>query len=202
MTKCANFRKAIPSKSTEGNIVTPGGRMVYASLFQKTLPRGEKDESKAKYQNTILFPAGVDVDLLTKAVDEIIAEKVSSRLRATTKVKKPFLLTKDQPRFAEFADEYPLMIRSAGTLRPDVISPSGQPVREENEPDEIYHGRWCRMSVQPFFYDHPTGGKGVSLGLQNVQLLDHDDPLEIAGSKPKGAGEFEAVTDDGLGDLA
>jgi hypothetical protein len=145
-----------------------------------------------------LLPKDADISLLKTAVDEAIADNVSAKVRQTTKIKTPFLKTADQPRFAEYADDYPIMLRFNANMRPDVIGPNGQQIKEEQEADEVYAGRWARVSVRPFFYDHPTGGKGVSLGLQNVQVLGHGDA--IAGSKPRGSSEFAAVTDD-LGDL-
>ncbi len=44
-------------------------------------------------------------------------------------------------------------------------------------PQEIYAGRWAVITVRPFTWSHPTGGNGVSFGLSNVLLLDHDDPI-------------------------
>lgn len=192
------FKSAAPSK-VAGNFITPAGRMVYPALFKASLPRGETDQDKARFQVTLLLPKDSNLDVLKKAVEEVIDENVSAKAKATTKVKKPWLKTEDQPRFAEYADEFPYMIRMNAKMRPDVVSPSGQPVREEQEADEVYSGRWARVSVRPFFYDHPTGGKGVSFGLQNVQLLDHDEP--IAGGRVKGTAEFEGVGGDDLGDL-
>lgn len=183
-----------------GNIALPKGRMLYPALFKPAMPRGETDEKKAKYQISVLIPKGSNIDVLKAAYEEAIAEKVTAKMRATTKIKSPFLKTADQPRFTEFADEFPLMIRCNATMRPDVVTPNAKGlVKEEDEADEVYSGRWCRVSIRPFFYDHPTGGKGVSFGLQNVQLLDHDEA--IAGGKVKGLNEFEAVSSDALADL-
>lgn len=183
-----------------GNLLTPKGRMVYPALFTPSLPRGETDKDKAKFQVTILYPKGSDIGALKAAVEECINDNVSEKARRTTKIKVPFLRTEDQPRFAEFADEYPLMIRYNAKFKPDVVTPKGdRTIDESEEADEVYSGRWARVSCRAFFYDHPTGGKGVSLGLQNVQLLDHDEP--IAGGRVKGTAEFEAVGGDDLDDM-
>ena len=198
MANALNTARKLPN----GNMMTPRGRMLYPALFTPSLPRGETDQSKAAYQITLLFPKGSDFAAIEAAVNECIEENVPAKARTTTKIKKPFLKTADQPRFAEFADDYPNMLRfNAKKMKPDVVTPKGdRNVTADEEADEVYSGRWARVSCRAFFYDHPTGGKGVSLGLQNVQLLDHDDP--IAGGKVKGTAEFEAVGDDDLGDMA
>ena len=183
-----------------GNLLTPKGRMVYPALFTPSLARGETDKDKARYQVTLLLPKGSDIKALKDAVTETLDENVSAKARTTAKIKTPFLKTEDQPRFAEFAEEFPLMLRFNAKFKPDVVTPKGdRTLAEDEEADEVYSGRWGRVSCRAFFYDHPTGGKGVSLGLQNVQLLDHDEP--IAGGRVKGTAEFEGVGDDSLADL-
>lgn len=182
-----------------GNLLTPKGRILYPSLYKPTLPKGEKDENKARFQISLLIPKGADISALENAINEAINDNVSEKVRKTTKVKKPILKTEDQPRFAEFAEDYPHMIRCAAKFKPDVVGPTLKPVAEDDEADEVYSGRYARLSVRPFFYDHPTGGKGVSLGLQNVQLLDHADP--IAGGRVRADAEFESVSSDDISDL-
>ena len=187
-----------PAKLLEsGNILTPPGRMLYPSLFTKVLPRGEKDEDKAKYQCTLLFPAGADLEALKSAVDECMEENFSIAQRKG-KIKTPFLLTADQQRLADMAEEYPVMIRCSSTYKPDVRGPSVDVISEEEAPKEIYMGRWARITVRVYPWTHETGGRGVSLGLQNVQMLDHDDP--IAGGQISADHEFEPVA-SGLEDL-
>ena len=186
------------TKLASGNIRTPKGRMVYPSLFEPSLPKGETDKEKARYQVTLLIPKGANIDVLKAAVKEVLDENVSEAKRKTTKVKTPFLKTEDQERFAEFAEDYPVMIRCNAKFKPEVVSPTAKAVSADDEADEVYSGRFARITVRPFFYDHPTGGKGVSLGLQNVQLLDHADP--IAGGRVRAESEFEAVS-TGLDDL-
>jgi len=193
-----NAARQLPS----GNLLTPKGRMVYPALFTPSMPRGETDKDKAAYQVTLLIPKGSDMTVIEKAIADCVEESVPAKARATTKIKKPILKTADQPRFAEFADDYPVMLRfNAKKMKPDVVTPKGdRNITADEEADEVYSGRWARVSCRAFFYDHPTGGKGVSLGLQNVQVLDHDEP--IAGGKVKGTSEFEAVEADELEGMA
>lgn len=185
-----------------GNLITPKARMLYPNLFKAVLPRGETDQDKARFQISLLFPTTADLTLLKAAVQTVLEEHVTAKARQTTKIKLPFLKTEDQPRLADYAEEYPVLIRANARIKPDVINPAGnRELKEDEDADEVYGGRWCRVSIRPFWFDHPTGGKGVSFGLQNVQVLDHDEPM--AGGRVRGLGEFEPVaTADGGDPLA
>lgn len=174
-----------------GHYITPRCRMVYPALLEKSLPKGETDPAKAKYQITLLFPKGADLAALVNAAEKTIADNISAEKRKTVRIKKPFIKTEEQPRFADLAEDYPVMVRASANYKPQVIRADTQP---ENDESNIYGGRWCRVSLNPYWYDHPTGGKGVSFGLQNVQLLEHDDP--IGGGHVKAEDQFEPVGDN------
>jgi hypothetical protein len=178
-----------------GNIITPKGRMVYPSLFKPSLPPGEKDEDKARFNATLLIPADADYSALTNAVEKLIEENVPAAKRKS--VKRPFLNTADSNSLDDYAEEYPIMIRCAAKFAPDVVTPNAQRTfKEEEEADEVYGGRHARFSVRPYFWSHKTGGMGVSFGLQNAQMLDHGDA--IAGGRVRGTSEFESAGEDEL----
>jgi hypothetical protein len=178
-----------------GNIITPKGRIVYPSLFRPSLPPGEKDEDKARFNATLLIPADADYKALQDAVEALIEENVPAAKRKS--VKRPFLNTSDSNSLEDYADEFPVMIRCAAKYAPDVVTPNAQRTyKEEEEADEVYGGRWARFSVRPYFWSHKTGGMGVSFGLQNAQMLDHGDA--IAGGRVRGTSEFESASDDDL----
>lgn len=181
-----------------GTYMTPAGRMVYAALFKPTTMKGETDQSKAKYQITLLLPADADISVLEKAVEHARNEKWTPGVQRTSKIRSPFLKTADSPRLAEYAEEFPLMLRFNSKSRPGVKTKALADVSEADEPDDIYNGRWCRVTCSPFAYDQ-AGNKGVSLGLGNVQLLDHAD--RIVGGAARASDEFEAVGDDALEDM-
>lgn len=198
-------------KTAAGSIVTPAGRLMYPMLFQPgPLSKGETDEKKFGWQTNLLIPGDADLKALEAAVEAVIAENMTAAQRAKNKIAMPFLKTADQAKLAHLADDFPILIRAkARAFRktgqanpaPQIIGPAKDPIKEENEADEIYSGREARVSLQPFWYTPASGsaGYGVSLGLGNVQVLGHFDPL--AGGKVKASAEFEAVADDGLADL-
>lgn len=177
--------------SGSGNLVTPKGRLVWPSLFTPSAMRGE-DESKAKYQATILIPASADFTALKDAAKEAAADKFGSKLPKN--LRSPFRETTDKENLAEYADEYPWYITARSKDHPGVVGPNGKTV---DDPEQVYSGRWAKMSIQAFGYD-TAGNKGVSFGLQNVQLLDHDDVFNVGGARVPAESEFAAV--DGAGD--
>jgi len=184
-----------------GNIITPKGRIIWHALFKPGLAQGETDKDKAKYQCSLIFPKGSDFTVLRNEVQRIVDENLPPAKQRTTKFRLPWIETINQPKWIDYADEYPDMLRCNAKMRPDVVTPKGdRSITEEEEADELYRGRWARMSVQPFWYNANPAKKipvpGISLGLQNVQLLDHDEVL--AGGRVRGTSEFEAASDDAL----
>lgn len=184
-----NFNECL--KTASGNIITPKGRMMYPALFKPTLPMDEKDESKARYQVSLLFPKSADLSLLAKAIDALCIEKWGADYKTKFRIRKPFLKSEDYPKMGpEIIENFPMFIRTNSKDRPGVVRADTTNVSEADA-NEVYGGRWACISVRPYAYDHKTGGKGISLGLQNVQVLDHDDVL--GGSRPRPEDEFEPV---------
>ena len=88
-------------------------------------------------------------------------------------------------------------------MRPGVVDQSRNKIApEEGNDDEIYPGCYCRATVTVYSYDNK--GKGVALGLMNVQKVADGDRLD---SRTDAAGDFEEVDDgwmdeneEGVGD--
>lgn len=75
-------------------------------------------------------------------------------------------------------------------------------------PDAVYPGCWVRVSVRPFSFER-KGNHGISLGLNNVQLIADDTPLgggagaaedEFAAFGSAGGSASASMADD-LADL-
>lgn len=184
-----------------GVIVTPRGILLYPDLLEPALMKGEKDPEKARYGLTILLPAAANLQPMIDRVTQLVGEKLGSAAKST-KVKKPFLKVteEDQPKvFARLVAagiepaKYPVMLRCMAKIKPTVIGPDTQSVNDETQ---IYDGRFARASINFYYYDHPTGGKGVSAGLNNVQLLDQGEVIPRAAAS-SAKDEFEAVDTGG-----
>lgn len=194
-------------KSPTGNIITPAGRMSYPNLFYPTLPKGETEEKKRQYQVSMVFPKNADMALLNQAVEDAAIGEWGPDYKKKYKVHKPFLRTEEHPKVGVDAEEFPVLIRTSSRAyqksglknAPPQIVRANKSLVTEAEAEEVYPGRWARLSLRAYPYDHPTGGKGISFGLQNVQLLDHDEPL--AQARPAAEDEFDAA-EVGGGDAA
>lgn len=171
----------------EGTIMTARCRLIYPSLFEATDMKGgvNSDDSKNKFRISVLIPESANVDALLKRVDEVIAAQAK---KDQDIARKPFIKVSEQRSLAKYAEEYPVLIRCNSKYQPDVIGPDKRKLQE----DECYSGRWGRITINPYWYPSIDGGKpGVALGLNNVQFLDHDDP--IGGSRVSAEDEFEEI---------
>ena len=189
----SNLNKAFLIESS-GNIMTPKSRMLYPSLFTATQVKGQ---GKAKYRLTLLIPAKADIELLRETIMDVAKDGLGKNIDKV-KWRNPLLSTKDEPRFAELAADFPWMIRPNSDNRPQVTNPSATKIiNESEEADEVYGGRWARASIGLYFYSTDKSPiAGVGLGLSNVQLLDHDEPL--GGGRVAASSEFEAVEEGAM----
>lgn len=185
--------------SDQDTMLTSKIKLIWPSLFHMTVPRGEKDQSKARYNTSILVPKGHDMGILVARVNDIIAENLTEKQRKETKVKKPFIKVEDQPKVIAMLEkaeidpaDFQCLLRVAAKFKPIVLAANKDPVEDE---EQVYSGRWACCSIRPYWWKHDTGGCGVSVGLGNVQLLDHDDAL--SGGRVDANKEFEAVGDSG-----
>jgi len=202
----AKLKKAFISGNS-GNIVTCMARMMYANVVTPGYPsKNERRPEKKQWQIQLLIPEGADIKVLRDKVEEVASDNLTKAQKAgNAKWKNPIKDTAAQATFAGFAEDYPVVIsanakcfQKDGKPRPapDVVLSNSKPMPAVDEAEECYNGRWCRVSLNPYWYDNEN--IGVSLGLVNVQLLANDDPL--AGGKVSADREFEAVG-DGLDDL-
>lgn len=185
--------KLLPS----GNIRLPRGRLYYPWFFKPQLRKGETDTTKAKYQTTVLLPKDVGMDVLLKAVESCAVDKWGADYAKKQKIKKPFLKTEEQPKMSALVDDYPVFLRLNSKDRPGVVFANGTTCGEDKS-HEVYGGRWAFVTVRPFAYE-TDGNKGVSLGLQNVQLLEDDERL--GGGRVSAESEFESVGADSTDEM-
>lgn len=179
-------------KSAAGNIITPKARMSFPELFEPSYDMG-KTEGKKKYRLTLIIPADADITLLKTAAAEVVKAKYGEKIPAN--LRSPFL--KGGEIDSAGCEEGMTVIRSSTTSKPNVINAKAENVSDESE---VYGGRWCVASLSPYVYEirdpksNAVINRGVSFGLQNVQLLDHDEPL--GRKRVKAEDEFAPITDD------
>jgi hypothetical protein len=166
--------------SPAGNIITPKARLSFPVLF--TAKKFNEAEEKAKFGASFLIPPGADLTLLKQAAEKAAKEKWGDT--PPKGLKNPFLKAGDFESSSDF--EGWTLIRATAITKPGLVDARGENVSEESE---TYPGRWCVASLRAFTWERKTG-KGVSFGLQNIQLLDHDEPL---GGRARAESEFEPV---------
>lgn len=184
-------------------VVTNKVRLSFPHLFTPYSMNPEKDA--AKYSVMLLIPKSDKATM--KAIYE--AEKEAAELGKNTKFggKIPANLASiikdgDEDGSAEDYPEregmYYMTISADPKFKPGIVD---KDVNEVLDQSEVYSGVYAKVSMTAFPYkygDGPGGKKGVSFGLNNVQVLAEGDSL--AGGK-RAAEEFEAVGDGGGDDL-
>ena len=171
-----------------GEVHTPRARMAYPTLLEAKKIK-DKPDSKAKFSVTLLIPKAANVDLLKSKLVEALVEKFGKEWQKNKKLLFPLLKTVDQERLAEYADDYPLILRCSANegFPPFIYGPDAQQFK--GQASEIYPGRWATVAGKFFAYDNVS--KGVNFGLNRIQLLEHDEP--IAGGRVATSEGFETV---------
>lgn len=183
------FLSARPPKEGK-NILTPICRISFPNLFTARSADPKNPDSKKRFGVSLLIPPQCDISLLKKAAGECATAKWGDKA-AELKKKTPFL-DAGEYKYEGYIKGWTL-IRATCMSKPTVVQQEqmGLVKVTEDDSDIVYPGRWCTASVNAFAYD-TNGNKGVSFGLNNIMLLNHDDSL---GGRMKAEDEFESVGD-------
>lgn len=158
-----------------GDIHSPKGRLVYPNLLVAK-PNRKIPGSAPKYNCTLLIPAGCDVSAIQADI-VAVAKSTHGSDWQKKKLRLPLVKTIEEPRFAEYAEKYPLMLKSSANdeerFKPTVRGPNAKLFAGDSS--EIYGGRWGVICGRAWGYT--TGSLGVGWNLNSVQLADHDEPI-------------------------
>ena len=181
---------------------TPRGRLSYAHIITPFQQEGPEGMSKLRYSTSLAFPKDADLTILQGIVEERAKLKFGVDYKKKhPRLKLPFYQTADYPKMGLDPDEFPTFIRTTSNASsafppPTVVDLQGRPVGADREA-EAYSGRWAVLVVNTFAYDQ-AANKGVSLGLQGVQLREDGDRL--GGGGTLAPDDFEAVPIDDSAD--
>lgn len=168
-------------KLPSGNIRSPRCRLSYPRLFEAV----PDDYGKLFFTCSFLIYPDCDISLLKSegvaAVKEKFGDKVSG-------VKSPYLDAVEKGNEG-LVPAGTVLIRTKSKQKPGILNARGENVDDEAE---VYPGRWCFVTLSPYAWVNDKGGKGLSFGMRNIQLLEHDTPL--AGGRVAAESEFEAVS--------
>jgi len=162
------------------------GRLSFPQLFE----RGS-EEYGSKYGCTLLLPPDTDLVPIKHALLDVALEKWGKdkekwpKLRSTPKT---VIKDAEEKDFSGYEKGW-FFINLSSKDQPGVVDAA---LREVHESSEAYPGRWARCSVNAYAWDNKFG-KGVSLGLNNVMLLKHDDNLS---GRPRPTDDFEEWAED------
>jgi len=160
--------------ATSEAFVTPTFRLGFPNLFE---PRPGLDGGEPKYGITMLFPKDADLAPLKQAVKKVVVEQFGP-----DKTKWPAVLRLPFRDQGEKADQYDGFVPGAVFVNATKTAKFGAPgvVDAKNvlvtNPAQAFPGANARAQIVAFYYDR-RGNKGVSFGLNHVQLLGGGDPI-------------------------
>jgi hypothetical protein len=140
-------------------IVTPEFRGSFVHILEPHAIKGVAD-AKPRYQITI--PLKKDSPFWAK-VDALVKETATAKWgKIPPKMKNP-VKDGDEEQRPELVGCY--SIQATSNNKPGIVNAALQPIMDSNE---IYSGAYYRASIRAYAWEHPTGGKGVSIALDNV----------------------------------
>lgn len=183
----------VATAAREGsNIISPIGRLSFPAFFTPE-SIDDKPDSEKKFSCSILIPPGADLTLLKTAAAAAATAKWGDKVAemiAEGRLKRPFLKAEEK-KYDGYLPGWTL-IRASSQTKPGVRDAAQVPgslvVVKDEDPELVYPGRWCQITLNAFAYDQ-KGNKGVAFGLNNVLLLHHDESLS---GRAKAEDEFTA----------
>lgn len=178
--------KLITGYLTEsGNVVTPIARASFVYVMDAQQPNAKNGLKEPKYSIVLLFGSDADLTLLKQnAYEAIVAKWGADRAKWPANLKLPFR-DQGEKQHEGYVAGCKMVVPTA-KQKPQVTGPTNKPLTDQSQ---LYAGCYVRASVRAFTYE--TGGnKGVSFGLQNLQVLR--DGERLGGGAPAEA-EFEPV---------
>jgi len=184
--------KAAPKKVVTGEV-----RASFVNVFK---PRFNDLSAREEFSMMILVPKSdrATVEKIEAAIETVKVEKWKG------KAPKSFHITfkdgddEDQiPESAEpgeepYAGHYFMNVKS--TTKPGIVDADLNTVIDEGS---FRSGDFCKVSIQAFAYDQ-KGNRGVSFGLNNVQVLRKGEPLG-GRSRPENDFEREELEEEDIG---
>lgn len=173
-------------------LITPNALASYPHL---DVPQPAMNgQGNPKYSLSLVFKKGTDLSKLQAAVAEVAVAKWGQGAIAKLKsgaLKSPFRTDAE----AKGYEEGSVFINVRSEQKPGVVylypGQDGKPaiVPDDKVKETIYAGAVVRASITAFVYDRPES-KGVSFGLNNIQLVDGTTPR--LDGRTKATDDFEA----------
>lgn len=175
-------------------LFTPKFRVSFPDVFEATQIN---NQGQAKFRLSMIFDP-VEIakdpeqqklwDALKAAVDEAAIAKFNS---VPPVLKKPFkdgnqMLNQKTGAIYE-GHEGMAILRTQSNDRPGLVDMACNPIMERSE---FYGGCYAQATISFYAWDHPTQGKGVSAGIQNIQKVSEG---ETFSGKTKATDDFAPI---------
>ena len=143
------------------------GRLSFPHLIEKHAIEG----GVPKYSTALLLPPEYKIDFILEALNELCVGawgKDPKKWPANARRPEQVVRRAEEKEHLGGYDPGWHFVSASGNEKPKVVLWDRTPIESA---DEVYAGRWANVSMRPFIYNNV--GVGVSLGLNNVQLLQH-----------------------------
>jgi hypothetical protein len=169
------------------SVIAGPGRLSFPVLFAPE----QDDSGNDRYSGTLLLPPDYDIKPLLNALNAACIAGWGEDKRKwpqglTVRLPQDVIRDAGTKSYNGYEPGWHFVAFS-GKNRPGIIDGLKQRV---TDPSEAYPGRWARVSLRAFTFKNKK--TGVSFGLNNVQLLRHDERL---GGAPRAESEFDEVVD-------
>jgi hypothetical protein len=157
---------------------TPVGTLSYPHLY-KARPKAEGSPDLV-FSTVLLFDdrqmKAPTFKPFMAAVEEF-ARQAYPKLILGKGLISPF---RDCDEKENFPKEYRMFFNAWSKVQPGVVDNARNHINDSNE---VWAGQYARLSVNPFAWEH-SGRKGISLGLQHVQIVKSEGLKRLDGRKP------------------
>lgn len=172
--------------TSNNSLRTPAGILSYPHLF---VPKPPAEGAEPRYSLVLVFTEEAANSPEFKALKKAAADAVRERWgdKIPSSLRSPFRKCSEKDG-APFDDHPNGVFISAWTKqRPGIVGPR---LEEILDPDDVFAGQIARATVRAFAYE-TAGNKGVSFGLNNLQIV-RPDMDRLDGRRPART-DFDAV---------
>ena len=192
------------------SLFTPKVVISYPHLYTPQMPPNPRPGQKPRYSAVLLFPIDMDEEdnklfvALQQAALAKATEKWGDRVEEMLKMEPPHRLKWPFRKDNQKADgtikwdkeKFRCFINVWSETAPGVVSRWADPNDPKRRPlkitdaSKVFAGCIVKASVNPFAFDQ-TGNRGVSFGMQNIQLWQNTD-VERLDNRANAEDEFTA----------
>jgi len=153
-------------------VVTPYATLSFPALFT---PKPRAEGGEPVYSCALLFDESAQKSKEFKAMQEACLNAFKEKFGASTAMKGatfPFRDAGEKSDKYQGYEEGVIVINPWSKQKPGIVNSRLQDVLL---PDEVYAGQLVRAQLTPFAWTN-SGKRGVSFGLNNIQIVKHDAP--------------------------